>query len=208
MDVMQVTITPYDPGRLSTTKSLSENYVLIKNKGSIAFVASSHFGVVNYLNILLTDMYALIGHNDYGKSIGTIEADAGKQVLSLLPTDFIARCQTEEMSIHGDPAITINEQKLPDYDVEAQTVNISPSFISVADNHFDLGVTFYNLGKAVSDSISVLITRKFPDGSTTVVLKKTNSGNKIFGFNSHPGSYRSIERQRPEFYYRHHKFGQ
>ncbi len=166
----------YDPGRLTTTKTLSENYVLIKNKGAIAFVASSHFGVVNYLNILLANMYALIAHNDYGKSIGTIEADAGKQVLSLLPTDFIARCQTEEMSIHGDPAITINEQKLPDYDVEAQTVNISPSFISVADNHFDVGVTFYNLGKAVSDSISILVTRKFPDGSTAIVLKKRIPG--------------------------------
>ncbi len=44
----------YDPGRLTTGKSLSENYVFIKNKGAIAFVASSHFGVVNYLNLLLT----------------------------------------------------------------------------------------------------------------------------------------------------------
>ena len=49
-----------------------------------------------------------------------LKSDAGKKVLALVPGDFIARCQTEEMSIHGDPAITINEQKLPDYDVEAQ----------------------------------------------------------------------------------------
>ena len=84
-------------GRLTTGKTLSENYVLIKNKGSIAFVASSHFGVVNYLNMLLSDMYNLIAHEDYGKSIGTIEFDAGKKVTDLLPTDFMARCQTEEM---------------------------------------------------------------------------------------------------------------
>ena len=54
-------------------KSLSENYVFIKNKGSIAFIASSHYGVVNYLNVLLNDLYDYMGHADYGKSIGTIE---------------------------------------------------------------------------------------------------------------------------------------
>ena len=111
----------FDLGRLSTGKSLSENYVFIKNKGAIAFVASSHFGVVNYLNILLSDLYNLMSHEDYGKSIGTIEIDAGKKVTTLLPTDFIARCQTEQMGIHGDPAITISDEKLPDYDIEAST---------------------------------------------------------------------------------------
>ena len=53
---------------------------------------------------------------------------------------------------------------------------ISPTFISVADNNFNVGATFYNLGKAVSDSITVLITRKFPDGSTAVVLRKRIPG--------------------------------
>jgi Peptidase family C25 len=166
----------YDPGRLSTGKTLSESYVFIKNKGSIAFVASSHFGVVNYLNLLLSDMYNLIAHEDYGKSIGTIEVDAGKNVIALIPTDFIARCQTEQMGIHGDPAITISDEKLPDYDVESSTVLINPSFISVSDSYFDVAATFYNLGKAVPDSISVLVTRKYPDGSSAVILKKRIPG--------------------------------
>jgi Peptidase family C25 len=166
----------FDPSRLGTGKSLSENYVLIKNKGAIAFVASSHYGVVNYLNILLADMYDLIAHADYGKSIGAIESDAGKKMLSVLPTDFYARCEAEEMGIQGDPAITISDEKLPDYDVEASNVIISPSFVSVSDDHFDVTATFFNLGKAVSDSITVLITRKYPDGSSTTVLKKRIPG--------------------------------
>ncbi len=116
----------FDPGRLTTGKTLSENYVLIKNKGAIAYVASSHYGVVNYLNLLLTDLYNLMAHADYGKSIGAIESDAGKEVLNALPLDFYARCQTEEMGIHGDPAITLSDEKLPDYDVEASGVVISP----------------------------------------------------------------------------------
>jgi hypothetical protein len=166
----------YDPGRLGTVKTLSENYVLIKNKGSIAFVASTHFGVVNYLNLLLSDLYDLTAHSDYGKSIGTIESDAGKRILSSLPLDFFARCQTEEMNIHGDPAIILNEQKLPDYDIEAQNVVITPTFISVSDQSFNVAATFYNLGKAVADSITVLVTRKYPDGSSVTLLKKRIPG--------------------------------
>ncbi len=166
----------FDAGRLTTSKSLSEVYIVTKNKGAIAFVASSHYGVVNYLNIQLSNMYDLISHDDYGKSIGTIESDAGKKILSALPSDFIARCQTEQMNIHGDPAVTINEQKLADYDIEQQNVLINPSFISVADNYFEVSATFYNLGKAVSDSITVLVTRKYPDGSSSVVLRKRIAG--------------------------------
>ena len=166
----------FDPGRLTTGKTLSENYVLIKNKGAIAYVASSHYGVVNYLNLLLTDLYDLIAHSDYGKSIGAIESDAGKELLNALPLDFYARCQTEEMGIDGDPAITLSDEKLPDYDVEASGVVISPAFISVADNSFTMSATFYNLGKAVSDSITVLITRRYPNGTTTTLLRKRIPG--------------------------------
>ncbi len=166
----------FDPSRLGTGKTLSENYVFIPNKGAIAFVASTHYGVVNYLNLLLTDMYNLLDNADYGKSIGSIELDAGGELLTSLPLDFYARCQTEQMGIQGDPAITLSDEKLPDYDVEASTVVISPTFISVADNNFSVGATFYNLGKAVSDSITVLITRKFPDGSTAVVLRQRIPG--------------------------------
>jgi hypothetical protein len=166
----------YDPGRLTTSKTLSENYVLIKNKGSVAFVASTHYGVVNYLNIMLNDMYTLLDHNDYGKSIGTIQADAGQEMLALLPTDFLARCNVEEMNIHGDPSLTLSDEKLADYDIEAQNVSITPTFISVSDISFNVTATFYNLGKAVSDSITVLFTRKYPDGSTVVLLRKRIPG--------------------------------
>jgi hypothetical protein len=166
----------FDPGRLTTGKTLSENYVLIKEKGSVGFVASTHFGVVNYLNILLSNMYDLLAHADYGKSIGSVELDAGTKTLGQLPTDFIARCQTEEMNIHGDPALIISSEKLADYDVEAQNVQINPSFLSVSDDHFNVDAIFYNLGKAVSDSITILITRKYPDGTTATLLRKRIPG--------------------------------
>ena len=62
------------------------------------------------------------------KVLVQLRLDAGDKVLAQLPTDFIARCQTEQMGIHGDPAITINEQKLPDYDIEAQHCKYQSDF--------------------------------------------------------------------------------
>ena len=178
----------FDPVVLTNGKTLSENYVLIKNKGAIAYVASSHFGVVNYLNLLLTDMYNLIDNGDYGKSIGTIESDAGKKVLNALTTRFLCTVPDRRNGYSRGSCITLSDEKLPDYDVEASGVVISPTFISVADNSFNVAATFYNLGKAVSDSITVLITRRYPDGSITTAEEK-NSGYTIFRFRTNSGAY-------------------
>ncbi|HTS43438.1 MAG TPA: C25 family cysteine peptidase, partial [Puia sp.] len=94
----------FDPGRLSLSKTLSESYVLAKEKGSIAFIASTHYGIVNYLNLLLNGLYNLIDNSDYGKGIGVIQADAAQSLMTILPTDFLARSEAEEMNIDGDPA--------------------------------------------------------------------------------------------------------
>ncbi len=162
----------FDPSRLSLGKTLSESYIFAKRKGSIAFVASSHFGVVNYLNVFLNGLYSLIDHNDYGKSIGTIQIDAAQGLLNVLPNDFLARSHAEEITIHGDPAIKMNGQALTDYDLEASQVNISPAFISIANGSFTVKARIVNLGKALNDSITVLITRKYPDGTTTSIKRR------------------------------------
>ena len=166
----------YDVGRLSLSKTLSENYVLAKDRGAIAFVASTHFGIVNYLNVLLNGLYNRIGRIDYGKQIGIIQSDAGQDLINVAPGDYLARCHAEEMTLHGDPGLKINGQSLPDYDIELSQVKISPAFISVADNNFIINARFVNLGKAVSDSITILITRKYPDGSSSTLLKKRIPG--------------------------------
>jgi len=166
----------YSVGRLTTNKTLSETYVLAKEKGSIAFVASTHFGVVTYLAILLNGLYNRISITDYGKSIGNIQDDAAQDLINVLPVDFLARAHAEEMTIHGDPALKLNTENLPDYDVESSLVKVSPTFISIADNSFTIKANFVNLGKVVSDSISILITRKYPDGTTATIIKKKIPG--------------------------------
>jgi hypothetical protein len=168
----------FDPARLTSPNTISENYVLTKQKGSIAFVASTHFGIIVYLGVFLNGLYHRIDVSDYGKGIGIIQADAAQDILNTLPTDFLGRCHAEEINLHGDPAIRINTETLPDYDIEPQMVKISPSFISVANSSFTVNASWENLGKAVNDSITVLVTRKYPDGSSTILLQKKVLGTR------------------------------
>jgi hypothetical protein len=167
----------YNPARLDFNETLSEKFTLAKDKGSVAFVASSHFGIVNYLNIYLTNLYNVIAKPDYGLTIGEIVRDAlGKMVAVTGSTDYYARLHAEQMTVHGDPALFVNEQPKPDYIIEDPQVRINPAFISVAENQFSVKVRMVNTGKALDDSIVVQIRREYPDHTSEVVLRKSIPG--------------------------------
>ena len=165
-----------DPTRLTGNKTFSESYVLAPERGAIACIAATHFGIVNYLNILLNSQYTLMADSDYAKPIGILEKDALQGLVNAAPTDFFARQHAEQMGTHGDPALHLNMETLPDYDVEASQVLVNPSFVSVSNNSFSVKARFYNLGKSVNDSIYVLVTRKYPNGTTTTLLNKKIAG--------------------------------
>lgn len=167
----------YNPVRLSVYETLSEKFLLAKQRGSIAFVASTHYGIVNYLNIYLNNLYATIGNPDYGKSIGEVVKDAlGKMVTVTGPNDYYARLHAEEMTVHGDPAVFINEQPKPDYVLEEPQVKVNPAFISVAEESFQLKVRAVNIGKSVDDSIYIEVKRQYPDGSSEVINRTKVAG--------------------------------
>lgn len=167
----------FDPQRFSYNETLSEKFVLAKQRGGIAFIASTHLGIVNYLNIYLDDFYREIGSKSYGATLGELNKNALQKVVAVSsPTDFFARIQAEEVTLHGDPALKMNFESLPDYTIEESQVKISPAFISVAENKFDLGVKLFNLGRSVKDSITVEIKRQYPDGSTAILSRKKIKG--------------------------------
>ena len=166
----------YDAARLQGKDlTISENFVLAKERGAIAFVASTNFGIVNYLNILLSGQYQLMAGSDYGKPLGILQKDALTSLVNAVPGDFFARLHAEQMTLHGDPYLKLN-QGPTDYDVEASQVVVNPGFVSVSNNAFALNAKIYNLGKAVSDSVLVTVQRTYPDGSKTVLLSKKIRG--------------------------------
>lgn len=169
----------YYPGRLVANETLSEKFVLAKQKGSIAFVASTHYGIVNYLNLYLTNLYRLIGQKDINNSLGETFRDVFQSMLSSTGTnDFYTRIHAEEITLHGDPSLKLNTSPKPDYVVEAASIKINPAFISVAEPNYEINVRMVNIGKAVGDSIDIIVTEQYPDKSTSIIYQKRDKGIK------------------------------
>ncbi|MEP6727959.1 MAG: C25 family cysteine peptidase [Bacteroidota bacterium] len=167
----------FDPQRFTYSQTLSEKFTLAKQRGSIAFLASTHFGIVNYLNIFISSMYTLMGKTDYGASLGKLNKDAAQQLIQISGAgDYHARLHAEEMTLHGDPALKLNFQLLPDYVIEEPQVVINPQFVSIAETKFTANIKLYNIGKAVSDSIIVSIKQQYPDNSIVTLLRKKIPG--------------------------------
>ena len=162
----------YLPLRLSINESLSEKFVLAKKRGGIAFVASTHYGIVNYLNLFLNHLYGTFVRTDYGKSLGELNMDALQSVMTAAgPLDFYARLHAEEITLHGDPALKLNVQPKADYVVEESSIKINPTFISVAETNFKLTLKLTNLGKSINDSIVVDVKRQYPNGVVASIYR-------------------------------------
>jgi hypothetical protein len=164
-------IFSFDTARFNTFNSLSEAWVLTQNRGSIAYIASTHFGIASYLDVYNKEFYNSFAHTKYNAPLAYNVKDAVQTVFGR-GTDFAATLHAEESVLHGDPALKINAFSKPDFDIEVQNVIINPTFVSVADNNFKVKCYFYNLGKATGDSVSVLIQRKYPDGSTATLFSQ------------------------------------
>ncbi|MBX2926081.1 MAG: hypothetical protein KF746_28065 [Chitinophagaceae bacterium] len=168
----------YDPTRLTALGTLSEKYVLADKKGCISFVASSHFGVVNYLNTYLVGLYNAIGKKGYGSSTGVLLEEAFKYLLNQWTGDYFARLHAEQVTLHGDPVVKLYAADLPDFIIEDPMVKIPPT-VSVTENFINLQVRYLNIGKAVKDSFTVEVKRILPNGSPKVLVTKRIAGNRF-----------------------------
>ena len=163
--------------RFLTKETLSEKFVLAPDKGSIAFIASTHFGIVHYLDIYNTKDYNAISRTMYGKTLGEQMRETITQTFNLTTQlDYYARFQCEQTSLHGDPAIRINAAPKPDYVIEESLVKFSPSFVSIAEKKFKVTAQILNIGKAVDRDIVVEVKRRYPNFIEEVVLRDTIPG--------------------------------
>lgn len=167
----------FNQARLQVKETLSEQWVLAQDKGSVIFLASTHIGIVHYLNLINTSFYNAFATTHYGKSIGEILGETITQVFNIATQgDFFARSHCEQLTIHGDPAIVMNAQKKPDYVVEDQLVKLSPSIVSIADLFFKVDAKFINIGKAINKKIVVEVKRQYPDATIAVIFRDTIPG--------------------------------
>ena len=164
----------YDTLRVTQNNlSISENYVLAKERGSIGFLADTHYGIGPYLNNYNLQLFHQISDVNYGSSIGVDMQNTIKNQDGANPSlGFYTRIHLEELAFHGDPALVVNPQPKPDYVIEDQHVLINPQYISVSADNFSLKAITYNIGRAINDSITFEVKRTYPNGSTVILLRK------------------------------------
>jgi len=163
----------FNPLRFLTKETLSEKYVLAPDRGTIGFVASTHFGIVHYLDIWNSRAYRRISNTSYGKTFGEILKETVIDVFNFTTQeDFYARANSEQTELHGDPALRLNPHPKPDYVIEDPMVRITPSFISIAEPSFKVTAKMMNIGKAPGANIIVEVKRQYPNNTSQVVIHR------------------------------------
>ena len=166
-------IYSYDTSRLTRITSLSEKFVLAKDLGSIAFIASTHFGVESYLHVYNQGFYeSLSTVAGYNLPVSKNMKDAAVHLLSWGFDSTTKYLHAEQNTLHGDPALKINAFAKPDYAVEESKVFVEPTFISVADNSFNIRSYFFNLGRADTGVVRITIKWQHPDNTITTLVDK------------------------------------
>ncbi len=151
--------------------SISEEWILIADKGSIGYLATIGFSYKSKLHGYSTEWYKNIAHKNYGKSIGkciqqTIETYQQGQLDNVQLTNTCL-----EFTLHGDPAIVINSHLLPDLAISHSKISFTPAYVTTEIDSFALNIIVTNIGRATTDTFIIEINRIYPDGSTETTYR-------------------------------------
>lgn len=155
----------FDTLRPISKGTLSEKYIFAANKGSIGFIADTHFGLPQQLNFFTDQFDQNLSNLMYGQSVGSIMRGTMQYLSNTFINDFATRIHEEEITFHGDPAIRLNPFTAPDYTIVDSLVTSDPAVISVADQQVTFTAKVLNIGKAVNDSFNIMVQHQLPDNT-------------------------------------------
>ncbi|MEM6725952.1 MAG: C25 family cysteine peptidase, partial [Bacteroidota bacterium] len=152
-----------------TDKGLSEEFVLIEDKGAIAFLAATELAQLGALNVWGDRFYRKITTSNYNMGIG----DAIQATIEELDnTGFSTRRLNQLMVLHGDPAVKLNTTDAPDYLVKGSDLSFEPSLITTSLDSVSISMTVTNIGRATADSCTLILERTLPDGTVLTPIEE------------------------------------
>jgi hypothetical protein len=152
--------------------SSGENYVLIPEKGSIGFLASSYLSTIGPLHEFTTQFYSLMSNKMYGQPAGKIiraTVDSIQRRLDPLNPLIYYKEILFEMTLEGDPAVVINSSPAPDLKITQPDIFFTPSSVTTDMSTFTMNVVMTNTGKTFADSFFVQVKRTFGDNSDSTM---------------------------------------
>jgi len=150
----------------TSQQSVSEKFVLQPEKAAIAFIASVGQGVPPDLFAYSNAFFEHASRLSYGRSIGYLMRKAIETIQ--IPGSPNIQLVCNEMSLHGDPSLKLNNFSKPEYSITEPGISFTPSGITTDLDTFSIHINTRNLGRAIPDSFYVNVTRTFPDGTDSV----------------------------------------
>ena len=161
----------FEPNNLST----SEEFVMIEDKGAIAFLANVKQAYSSSLNVYSENLMREITQNSYGESIG-VQIQRNIDALQSPMMSFGNFNVMMQMTLHGDPALKINPHERPELEINESSFFITPDVVDLTVDSIDVNVVLYNLGKSATDTFGIEVRRFFPNGGGDSLYTK-----QIFG---------------------------
>ena len=146
---------------LNANSSTSEDWVMLPEKGPIAFLASVDAATAANLNPYTREFYRSFSQVNYGKSIGEHMRHASFQQLSS-SSNVSTLHNVHTFTLQGDPTLILNSWPEPDYTVRAEDIYFSPDPVTADVDTFTVKAVVRNIGKAISGDVNVAVDRTNP----------------------------------------------
>lgn len=146
--------------------SKSEEFVQIADLGAIGYIASVSVGVDVYLNVYSQKFYEHLSTLSYGDNLGSLM----KRTIEDLEAQFSVNnlymeTTCSQMVLNGDPMLRVNPHERPEIELLPEYVTFSPTDFDLSVDSITMSVMMKNLGRSITDTFYLEVTRSFP-GST------------------------------------------
>jgi hypothetical protein len=147
----------------TTQKLLNERFVLTPDKAAIGFIAVPDKGIIEELDTYSSELHQQMFRTSYGKGVAESMKNA---VANIMSSNAGYKNVCMSMTLHGDPAVKMNQFELPDYSVDNSSISFEPSVVTTEIDSFKVKIAVTNLGENTNQSMSILFSRTMPDGIT------------------------------------------
>jgi hypothetical protein len=164
---------------------ISDRWVSAADKGAIACIASTDYGVSSDLFNYVGKFYSNATNSHYGEGIGDISKGICANFNNA--TGSIKHLISQNV-IHGDPSFRINVLQKPDYEITQLSVKTIPLNLESTLNNFQINVKAVNKGRAEvqPDSLylNIRLTNSNNSGNPQLILSKKIKSPNTADYNS------------------------
>ncbi len=157
----------------STTYSNSEEYVITRDNGAIAYISTTTFGYHPYVGVITAEFYKNVSLTNYGTTTGNSIANAISTRLNSF-SDPIYVSSMLTFNMHGDPMIKAYPHEKPELIIPDFGITIAPELPTLEDQTIQVTVDVYNVGKATNEEFLLELIRTYPNGVDSVYSKRIN----------------------------------